>query len=94
MAIKSKARHDLSIAWDGEVDSITVGQTLTGRITWLPDGANTETALLVRTTGDAVAVRYANGIFTAQGKAAGTSTMTVTMLNRVEKTVTFTVKEA
>ena len=78
--------------WDGDTANIAVGETLTGRVTWLPDGANTETTLWVQTKGDAATVRYQNEIFTVQGRAAGTTTMTCTMLNGTAKTITFTVK--
>ena len=88
---ESVAAADMSIKWDGDTDAIPVGKTLTGRVTWLPYGANVETALWVQTSGDSIALNYSNGIFTAQGKTAGTTTMTCTMLNGVEKTCTFTV---
>lgn len=88
---ESVAATDMSIKWDGDTDAIPVGKTLTGRVTWLPNGANVETALWVQTSGDSVALNYSNGIFTAQGKTAGTATMTCTMLNGTVKSCTFTV---
>lgn len=85
------AATDMSIEWDGDTSAIAIGQTLTGRVSWIPDGANAETILWVQTNNDNVAVNYSNGIFTAQGKAAGTTTMTCVMLNGTKKTCTFTV---
>lgn len=85
---------DFAVEWDKDVLEIGKGETVTGHVSYLPEGANTGLNVALQVTGDAAVAEFKNQIITVLGKAAGEATLEAALPSGVKKVFTVTVKEA
>lgn len=85
---------DFAVEWDKDVLEIGTGETVTGHVSYLPEGANTGLDLTLQVTGDAAVAEFKDQIITVLGKAAGEATVEASLPSGVKKVFVVTVKEA
>lgn len=81
------------IQWEKDDLSLTVGETLDGHVTYIPENATTGTKLTVESEGKAVSAEVKNNIVTVRALAAGEETITVSIPVGAKSVYTFTVTE-
>lgn len=79
-----------AVEWDKDELAIAVGETLTGHVTYLPEGANSGTDLTVTVEGDAATAAFAGDLLTATGVKNGEATVTAALPSGMKQV--FTVK--
>lgn len=85
---------DFAVEWDKDTLEIKTGETLTGHVTYLPEGANAGLDIQLQVTGDAVSAEFKEQILTVLGKTVGEATIEAALPSGVKKAFTITVKEA
>jgi len=83
---------DFAIEWDKETLEVSVGETLTGHVTYLPEGANSGTSLTLTTSGDAATAEFAEDIITVKGVAEGQADIEATLPSGAKKVFSVTVQ--
>lgn len=84
---------DFEMEWDKEELTVKAGETLTGKASYIPDGANTGTELTAETDETIATAVFADGILTVSGAAAGETSLVLTLPSGARKEYVITVTE-
>lgn len=83
-AVESVDALDFSVEWEKEDLTVAVGETITGHVSWLPEGSNSGTTLAL-VASEGITATFVDDLLTVTGVAEGEATLEATLPSGVQK---------